>query len=131
MRSTSAVLVALCGALIASPGAAAADDDNSAATKVTDVSKGMPVPPAPVTKPAALARGEVRKIDKSVGTVTIRFGPIKNLGMPAGTRVFRVREPMFLDQMQEGDKIRFAANEVDGVLTVTNLELRHNTGTNR
>ena len=130
MRSTSAVLVALCGALIASPGAAAADD-KSATTKVTDVSKGMPVPPAPVTRPAALARGEVRKIDKSAGTVTIRFGPIKNLGMSAGIRVFRVKEPTFLDQMQAGDRIRFAASEVDGALTVTNLDLRHNAGTRR
>lgn len=88
----------------------------------------MPVPPAPVSRPAALARGEVREIDLSAGTVTIRFGPIKNLGMRAGTKVFHVKELTFLEQMKVGNTIRFAADEVDGVLTVTNLDLRHNTG---
>ena len=70
----------------------------------------------------ALADGEVRKIDKDAGKVTIKHGPLTNLGMPAMTMVFRVADPAMLDQMKDGDKINFLADKVNGAFIVIRLE---------
>lgn len=74
------------------------------------------------TADAALTSGEVRKVDKDAGKVTIKHAPLKNLGMPAMTMVFRVKDPQMLDQMKEGDKINFAAEKMNGALTVVKVE---------
>jgi Cu(I)/Ag(I) efflux system periplasmic protein CusF len=71
---------------------------------------------------AAMAEGEVKKVDKSAGKMTIKHGPLANLDMPAMTMVFRVKEPTMLDQVKVGDKIRFTAEKIDGTYTVTNVE---------
>lgn len=70
-----------------------------------------------------MSDGEVRKVDKETGKITIKHGPLVNLGMPGMTMVFRVKEPAMLDQVKAGDKIRFAADKVNGTFTVTKLEI--------
>ena len=65
-----------------------------------------------------MASGEVRKIDKTQGKITIRHGPLTTLDMPAMTMVFRVKDPAMLDQVREGDKIKFVAERIDGAITV-------------
>lgn len=70
----------------------------------------------------AASTGEVRKIDKSTGKMTIKHGPLANLGMDAMTMVFRVKDKAMLDQVNVGDRIRFLAEEPNGQLTVTWLE---------
>ena len=72
--------------------------------------------------PVQLVDGEVKKIDKDAGKITIRHGEIKNLGMGAMTMVFRTKEASMLDQVKVGDKIKFAAEKVNGVITVTQLQ---------
>ena len=67
--------------------------------------------------------GEVRKVDKSAGKLTIRHGEIRNLEMPAMTMVFRVKDSAMLDSLKEGDKIKFTADKVNGVYTVTDVEV--------
>ena len=69
-----------------------------------------------------MSPGEVRKVDKSAGKITIKHGPLQNIGMDAMTMVFRVRDAAMLDQVKAGDKIRFIAEEPNGKLTVTKLE---------
>lgn len=71
---------------------------------------------------AALADGEVKKVDKDAGKMTIKHGPIENLGMSNMTMVFRVKDPAMLDKVKPGDKIRFAAEKVNGALTVTKID---------
>ena len=71
---------------------------------------------------SAMSAGEVRKVDKDQGKITIRHEPLTNLGMPAMTMVFRVKDPSMLDEVKEGDKIRFVAERVDGAITVTQWE---------
>jgi Cu/Ag efflux protein CusF len=66
--------------------------------------------------------GEVRKIDKEQGKVTLKHGPIANLEMPAMTMVFKVANPKMLDSIKEGDKVKFAADKVNGAITVTAIE---------
>lgn len=70
----------------------------------------------------AMTEGEVRKIDKSAGKITIKHGPLTNLDMPAMTMVFRVADARMLDQVKPGDKIRFVADNVNGTLTVVTLQ---------
>lgn len=71
---------------------------------------------------AKLSEGLVKKVDKAQGKLTIRHGPLENLGMPGMTMVFRVRDPAWLDQVRPGDHIRFLAEQVDGAYTVARLE---------
>ena len=71
---------------------------------------------------ALLAPGEVKKVDKDAGKVTIKHGPLENLGMPAMTMVFRVKDPAMLDQLKAGDKINFLAEKRNGALTVMRFE---------
>jgi Cu(I)/Ag(I) efflux system periplasmic protein CusF len=74
-------------------------------------------------KPAAATDGEVRKVDKGAGKLTIRHGEIRNLEMPAMTMVFTVKDPAMLQRLKEGDKIKFTADKVNGVYTVTTVEV--------
>ena len=67
--------------------------------------------------------GEVRKVDKEQGKVTLKHGPIENLGMPGMTMVFKVSDPKMLDIVKAGDKVKFAADNVNGTLTVTAIEV--------
>jgi Cu/Ag efflux protein CusF len=79
--------------------------------------------PDSAEKAAATTDGEVRKVDKSAGKVTIRHGEIRNLEMPAMTMVFTAKDPAMLDRLKEGDKIKFTADKVNGVYTVTTVEV--------
>ena len=74
----------------------------------------------PATTP--MADGEVRKIDKDAGKITLQHGPIPNLEMPAMTMVFRVKDPAMLDRIKAGDKVRFSADRIGGQFTVTRIE---------
>lgn len=71
---------------------------------------------------AELTDGEVRKIDKDAGKITVRHGEIRNLNMAAMTMVLRVKDAAMLEQVQVGDKIRFAADRVDGAVTIVQLQ---------
>lgn len=75
-----------------------------------------------VAAPADLTDGEVKKIDREAGKITLRHGELKNLNMGAMTMVFRVREPAMLDQVKAGDKVKFAADRVGGAVTVVQLQ---------
>jgi Cu/Ag efflux protein CusF len=68
-------------------------------------------------------QGEVRKIDEAAGKVTLKHGPIKNLGMDVGmTMTFRVKDPAMLKQVQVGDKVEFEAEQAASGYTVTKMQ---------
>ena len=69
-----------------------------------------------------MADGEVRRIDKAQGKITLRHGPIANLDMPGMTMVFKVADATMLDALSVGDKVTFAADRVNGALAVTAIE---------
>jgi len=73
---------------------------------------------------ASMSEGEVKKIDKSAGKLTIKHGPIKNLDMPAMTMVFHVKDPAMLAQVKAGDKISFSADNIEGQLTLTQVQVK-------
>ena len=70
----------------------------------------------------ALADGEVRKVDKDAGKITLKHGEIKNLGMPPMTMVFQVKDRAFLEKVKAGDKVTFAAEQTAGAYIVTAIE---------
>lgn len=65
--------------------------------------------------------GEVRKVDKDQGKLTLKHGRIENLDMPGMTMVFKVAEPKMLDNLKAGDKVKFTADSVNGALTITSI----------
>jgi Cu(I)/Ag(I) efflux system periplasmic protein CusF len=65
--------------------------------------------------------GEIKRIDTERGTITLKHGPINNLGMPNMTMIFRVIKPVETSSFKVGDKVRFKADRVQGALAVTEL----------
>jgi Cu/Ag efflux protein CusF len=71
---------------------------------------------------AALADGEVRKVDKEAKKMTIKHGPIPSMDMPPMTMVYRVKDAAMLDKVKAGDKVKFSAEKIGGQFTVTEIE---------
>jgi Cu/Ag efflux protein CusF len=85
-----------------------------------------PAADAAEQKPAAasdMTDGEVRRIDKDANKLTLRHGPLANLGMPAMTMVFQVTDPALLDKVKVGDKVKFNAEKIPGGYAITHLEV--------
>lgn len=72
--------------------------------------------------PVPMSDGEITKVDKDAGKLTIRHGELKNLGMPPMTMVFRTKNAAMVDQTAVGGKVRFVAEKVGGALTIVQLE---------
>lgn len=79
--------------------------------------------PAASTAATPTSDGEVRKVDKEQGKVTLKHGPIASLDMPGMTMVFKVSDPKLLDAIKPGDKVRFSVDNLNGALTVTAIEV--------
>lgn len=71
---------------------------------------------------ADVSEGEVRKVDKAAGKVTLKHGEIRNLKMPAMTMAFGVKDKALLDTLKVGDKVRFVAVDEGGQLMATQLQ---------
>jgi Cu/Ag efflux protein CusF len=65
--------------------------------------------------------GEVTKVDKDGGRITLKHSEIKSLDMPAMTMAYRVRDAKLLETVAVGDRVRFVAERVDGQYTVTSI----------
>ncbi|MBN9206160.1 copper-binding protein [Methylibium petroleiphilum] len=87
---------------------------------------GDPGAPATVIAQASttdMTDGEVRKVNKEGGTLTLKHGDIKNLDMPGMTMVFAVKDKAMLDKVRAGDKIKFKAVNDAGKFTVTEMQV--------
>lgn len=91
----------------------------SAHAQATPTVKGS----SEATAAASMADGEVRKVDKEAGKVTLKHGPLTNLDMPGMTMVFKAADPKMLDGLKEGDKVRFSADRINGAISVTRIEV--------
>jgi Cu/Ag efflux protein CusF len=72
---------------------------------------------------ASTSHGEIKKIIKDAGKLTIKHGELKNLDMPPMTMVFRVQDPSMLDQVKVGDEVDFVVEKVGGQFTVTEMKV--------
>lgn len=76
---------------------------------------GMPM------KPAVLSDGEVRKVDRESGKLTLEHGAMPAMAVPAMTMVYEVKDAAMLDHLRAGDKVKFAAEKTGPGYTVTRL----------
>lgn len=79
-------------------------------------------PQSTTTTAPSLAPGEVRKIDRELGKITLKHGEIKHLDMPPMTMVFVVKDKALLDKTTVGAKILFMAHYDNGQMTVTEIQ---------
>ncbi|KJK01509.1 RND transporter [Burkholderiaceae bacterium 26] len=93
-----------------------------AATPVFAAEAGSATATAAAPASEKMSHGEIRKVDTSAGKLTIKHGPLENLGMDGMTMVFRVKDPAMLEQVSVGDKIDFVAEQVNGALTVVKMQ---------
>lgn len=77
---------------------------------------------APKAAEASFTEGEVRRIDKAAGKITLKHGPIAHLEMPAMSMVFQAKPKALLDRLKEGDKVRFKAEKIQGAYVVTEIQ---------
>lgn len=80
-------------------------------------------PASAAATPAPMSEGEILKVDKATGKLTIKHGELKNLGMQGMTMMFKVRSPDMLDKVRQGDKVRFIAEQSSAGLVVAAIEL--------
>ena len=111
------IIPTLVAAVAAALGTAA-----TAIAQTPDEHAGHHAPAAPAA--TSMSDGEVRKVDKDAGKITLKHGPIPALDMPEMTMVFRVKDKAVLEQFKAGDKVRFNADKVGGQYTVTSIEPR-------
>ncbi|OZI72130.1 copper-binding protein [Bordetella genomosp. 12] len=69
---------------------------------------------------SAQASGEVRRVDASAGTVTLKHDAISALDLPAMTLVYQAA-PALLNHLKPGDKVKFTASRKDGKYVVTEI----------
>ena len=70
----------------------------------------------------ALVSGEVKKVDKPAGRITLKHAEIKAYDMPGMTGAYKVQDPSMLDKVQVGDHVQFQLDRVNSVYTITKIE---------
>jgi Cu/Ag efflux protein CusF len=110
----AAVVIALGGVAFAADHAAPADGSmHGMAHTMSDAKGGVASMPG--------VEGEVRRVDKAAGKVTLRHDEVRQHEMPAMTMAFPVSDKALLDKVKVGDKVRFKVVEQDGRMIVTEL----------
>ena len=69
-----------------------------------------------------MSEGEVRRIEKRAGKVTLRHGPLAHLDMAAMTMAFQVSDKAMLDQVKVGEKVWFHAEKIGSQFVVTRMQ---------
>jgi len=82
----------------------------------------QPISAAKAVSTIAYTFGEIKGVDTGRGTVTLKHGPIENLGMPDMTMIFHVAKSVQITSLKVGDKVRFKADKVQGAFVVMELE---------
>jgi len=80
-------------------------------------------PAAAASADAVMTAGEITRVDKRGGKLTIRHEEIKNLDMPAMTMVFGLKDAALAEQFMPGDKVRFHVQDEGGSLRIARIEL--------
>ena len=92
-----------------------------AAPPITEIAAGAGALPAPSANAEEMTRGEIKKIDLDAGKLTLKHGPIDNLGMPAMTMVFKLSKPVDAANFKVGDSVQFRADNLNGAFVVTEI----------
>lgn len=112
MKNVSAVVMGLLVALALPMHANASHDHAAKPGAATDAAvAGQPT-----------SEGEIKKVDKDTGKLTVKHGPLANLDMPAMTMVFKVKDPAMMNQVKAGDKIKFTVEKINGAFIITEMK---------
>jgi Cu/Ag efflux protein CusF len=71
----------------------------------------------------AVVAGEVKKVDKPAGRITLKHAEIKLYDMPPLTGAYKVQDPAMLDKVQVGDRVQFTLDRVNAVYTITRIDV--------
>jgi Cu/Ag efflux protein CusF len=71
---------------------------------------------------SATTDGEVRRVDAMKGTILLKHGDMKGLGMGPMTMGFKLKDPKMALSLKEGDKVRFTAMAEGNDLVVTEIK---------
>lgn len=69
----------------------------------------------------ATASGEVRRVDAAAGKITLKHGNIDALQLPGMTLVYII-DPVLLEGIQPGDKVRFTAKRENEQYVVIKIQ---------
>ena len=84
---------------------------------------GEPQPSRSSANPEVpLSDGEILKVDKTIGEITLKHGPLPSIAMGPMTMAFGVSDEKMLEVVKAGDKVRFAADIIKGKPTVMRME---------
>jgi Cu/Ag efflux protein CusF len=72
----------------------------------------------------ALVSGEVKKVDRPAGRITLKHAEIKLYDMPGMTGAYKVQDPAMLDKVQVGDHVQFQLDRVNSVYTITRIDVQ-------
>ena len=113
MNAISKIMFGLLAAGSISTSATAAGHDHAAApAKAAETQVGA----------QPQSDGEIKKIDKNAGKITVKHGALVNLDMPPMTMVFKVTDRAMLEQVKAGDKVKFTVEKINGAFTITALQ---------
>jgi len=99
-------------ALAAAPAAFAAQSMDGMDMKPAGQAKQAPTPVA----------AEIQKIDMKAGKVTLKHAAIENLGMPAMTMAFPIKDRASLKNFKEGESVSVMFDKVGGKPTVVDIQ---------
>ena len=72
----------------------------------------------------AVVAGEVKKVDKAAGRITLKHGEVKVYDMPGLTGAYKVQDPAMLDRVQVGDRVQFNLDRVNNQYTITKIDVQ-------
>lgn len=91
----------------------------AASLALATVTVGAQPPEAPRFGPN---EGQVMKVDRGAGEITIRHGRLPELDMDPMSMVFNVADPALLRRVRKGDRVKFKAGLVNGRFAVMSIE---------
>lgn len=77
-----------------------------------------------VASAQAVVAGEVKKVDKPAGRITLKHAEIKVFDMPGLTGAYKVQDPSMLDKVQVGDRVQFNLDRINSVYTITKIDVQ-------
>ena len=83
---------------------------------------GLGLPLAALAQTSRNVDGTITRIDEAGAKMTIRHGPLTELGMDGMTMVFRVKDPEMLKDAKAGDQVKFDVERNQGQLTIIKIE---------
>jgi Cu(I)/Ag(I) efflux system protein CusF len=67
-------------------------------------------------------RATVQTINRAEKKVKLKHGPLLKFDMPGMTMMYRVKDPVLLDQVKEGDEVGVTVEKIDGAFTITGFQ---------